>query len=58
MPPDPLALVTDYCGEGSLLSFILKNQGNISIEKKMRWIKDIATGMVRARLAALHLTNW
>lgn len=46
IPPDPISIVTDFCGGGSLLSY-LRRQPDIPMETKVQIIKDIAKGMVR-----------
>jgi len=45
VPPDPLSIVTDFCNGGPLSEY-LKNNPNLPIPEKIRFIKDIAKGML------------
>jgi len=45
LSPDPLSIVTDFCNGGSL-SIYLENNPNMPISEKVKFIKDIAKGML------------
>ena len=41
----PFRVVTELMSGGDLKSFIRKNTGSIQMERKMKWIVDIANAM-------------
>jgi len=45
LPPDPISIVTDFC-EGGSLSDLLEKEKKIDISTKIRWIRNIAKGML------------
>jgi len=45
LPPDPISIVTDFCDGGSL-SDLLEKEKKIDISRKIRWIRNIAKGML------------
>ncbi|PRP85196.1 TK/FER protein kinase [Planoprotostelium fungivorum] len=50
VPPSPLSIITEYCGGGSLLSYLRKNDGSVTNEQKMSFIMQIAQGMLHLHM--------
>ena len=45
LPPQPLAIIQEFCGGGSLNTFLAKHD-NIDLSTIARWLKGIAVGML------------
>ncbi|PRP76206.1 flagellin-sensitive 2 [Planoprotostelium fungivorum] len=50
VPPSPLSIITEYCGGGSLLSYLRKNGDAITVEQKIKFVTQIAQGMLHLHL--------
>ncbi|PRP78057.1 hypothetical protein PROFUN_14031 [Planoprotostelium fungivorum] len=47
-PPQPLSMITEFCGGGSLFDYLRKNQ--VNWETKLKFIQGIAVGMLHLHM--------
>ncbi|PRP81759.1 putative LRR receptor-like serine/threonine-protein kinase [Planoprotostelium fungivorum] len=50
VPPSPLSIITEYCGGGSLLSYLRNNEEKVTLEEKMKFVTQIAQGMLHLHM--------
>ncbi|PRP83471.1 CLL4A clavata1-like receptor S/T protein kinase protein [Planoprotostelium fungivorum] len=49
LPPSPLSIITEYCGGGSLLTYLRQNP-ELPLDQKMKFIMQIAQGMLHLHM--------